>query len=826
VEAGDRERQHYFCRNCGTAVRPEDTFCPYCGQTLKADAGASHVRQRTPATSPSHLSGAISRLWPADPRREIVAGVLVAAAVVGLLLGLVYLLLALRGAFADPSVPWTLGLVVFSLIHGGASWASVSGTSLLGIGGSLELGLPVTAFALLPFFSLLVLSRVVARRTETTVLFACITALAYALVVGLLAIVGTASVEQAGEGGTVQFAANPFSTSWRAFLLAIVAGLLGAAVPRGPLLPTRSRQVIRGAFAAIGISLAITLLLAVILWLVQGSDVPAQQVPNGLPKQLAQEGLPAGDLLATVGMLFTLLPALLGVLWLFAHGLPLGLQGARDLADVPLIGPALADVPLQVSLLGNWPGGTSWRLLLLGPVVGLVVGGMLAARGAPRNERWWQGALIVVPYTAFAALVAVLCRITAELSIAALTLSLAFGSSLPWLLALLPVTGMLGALGGLLARGGTVWAPNPQRTFLAAAIASAVVLLVSLAGVLALPSQSTSQLAASDLPDSKSSSKTPALTPKVDTKTPSSDLAGASPDPALAPLLPALQQRTTAPIILPAELPDQLKNVAIGVGVGRSPYGTSGNRYTILFLTQPPREIVQPYVHATTAGTFVASPQPRSIPPGVTTTSRGTVTLLDGVAATLQIEEGPQGSNRGTRSVGTFENDGWTYTLDLPAGGNYPPELVEEVLSTMVMVPQTEELNSENSIGSEASLRQAMEDYYRAVDRRDWPYTYENLDSQTKQRFTSSEWIQKNQYLSDLDPLVRSTPEIASEVSTFSPVEVTLTQTFSSGATGSRTTYFVWEGGSWKHRFSQEEYDLFLAGTSYEEFVEAKQAGL
>ena len=95
------------------------------------------------------------------------------------------------------------------------------------------------------------------------------------------------------------------------------------------------------------------------------------------------------------------------------------------------------------------------------------------------------------------------------------------------------------------------------------------------------------------------------------------------------------------------------------------------------------------------------------------------------------------------------------------------------------------------------------------MDRKDWNYTYDNLDSETRQRFTKSEWIQKNQYLANTDPLVRSTPEIASEVSTSSPVEITLTQTFRSGTTSSRTTYFVWEDGSWKHRLSPEEYDLF-----------------
>lgn len=199
-------------------------------------------------------SDALSRLWPANAGREILAGVLVAVVVAGLLVGLVYTLLALRGVFADPSVPRTLGLVVFSLVHGGTISASVpAGPSLLGVGGSLELGLPITSFALLPFAALLVLGRIVARRTETTVLFACAAATAYALVVGVLAALGAAFAEEAAEGAAAQFAANPLSTAWRAFLLALLGVLLGAAVPHGPLLTVRLRQVLRGAFAAVGV---------------------------------------------------------------------------------------------------------------------------------------------------------------------------------------------------------------------------------------------------------------------------------------------------------------------------------------------------------------------------------------------------------------------------------------------------------------------------------------------------------------------------------------------------------------------------------------------
>lgn len=304
TEQGSSDRPRLFCRKCGAPVRPEDTFCSYCGQNLEAEGRDSAASQRTAATSRIPVSDRLSRLWPANAGREILTGVLVAVAVAVLTLGLVYALLALRGAFTDPSVSRTLGLLVLSLIHGGALWATVpAGPSLLGIGGSLELGLPVTSFALLPFVALLVLGRIVARRTETTVLFACATALTYALVVGVLAALGTASGEGAGEGAAIQVAADPLSTSWRAFLLAILGVLVGAAVPHGPLLPARPRQVTRGAFAAFGISLAIAMLLTVVLLLVQGGDAPAQQLTDGQQGQLVQENSPVGGSLAAIGVL-------------------------------------------------------------------------------------------------------------------------------------------------------------------------------------------------------------------------------------------------------------------------------------------------------------------------------------------------------------------------------------------------------------------------------------------------------------------------------------------------------------------------------------------
>ena len=46
--------------------------------------------------------------------------------------------------------------------------------------------------------------------------------------------------------------------------------------------------------------------------------------------------------------------------------------------------------------------------------------------------------------------------------------------------------------------------------------------------------------------------------------------------------------------------------------------------------------------------------------------------------------------------------------------------------------------------------------------------------------------------------------------------------TYADGSTSIRNTYFVFEDGSWKHRFSQEEYDLPMPDLSYEEFIAAQ----
>src|SRR5215207_10585609 len=125
---------------------------------------------------------------------------------------------------------------------------------------------------------------------------------------------------------------------------------------------------------------------------------------------------------------------------------------------------------------------------------------------------------------------------------------------------------------------------------------------------------------------------------------------------------------------------------------------------------------------------------------------------------------------------------------------------------------------------SQASLHQAVEDYYEAVDREDWDYTYDNLDSQSRQRFTREEWKKKNQWVADNEQLELSSLEIDTRMSpSGTTADVTVYRTFKDGSSLGRDTYFVYEDGSWKHQLTEEELALFTAGTSFEEFVKAQE---
>ena len=51
---------------------------------------------------------------------------------------------------------------------------------------------------------------------------------------------------------------------------------------------------------------------------------------------------------------------------------------------------------------------------------------------------------------------------------------------------------------------------------------------------------------------------------------------------------------------------------------------------------------------------------------------------------------------------------------------------------------------------------------------------------------------------------------------------MTVGLTYAEGLTSVCNTYFVYEDGPWRHRFSQVEYELFMPDASYERFVKGQ----
>lgn len=129
--------------------------------------------------------------------------------------------------------------------------------------------------------------------------------------------------------------------------------------------------------------------------------------------------------------------------------------------------------------------------------------------------------------------------------------------------------------------------------------------------------------------------------------------------------------------------------------------------------------------------------------------------------------------------------------------------------------------SSEDSEG--VSLDQAVGDYYRAAGLEKWDYTYDHLDSRTQSMFSEEEWVSKNQWFWDRNPLIFHILSINLDNSSEeSLAEVELRITGEDGYSWVRTTYFVFEDGEWKHRFSDEETGLFMPDAAFEEFVEAQ----
>ena len=114
----------------------------------------------------------------------------------------------------------------------------------------------------------------------------------------------------------------------------------------------------------------------------------------------------------------------------------------------------------------------------------------------------------------------------------------------------------------------------------------------------------------------------------------------------------------------------------------------------------------------------------------------------------------------------------------------------------------------------EDQVRAAAETYYQAAAARDWGYTYDHLDSETRSAFTEDEWFAKNDWLADNGSATYTIQSIEMDDSDQSVANVAVLLTFEDGSTNLRNTYFVYEDGLWKHRFGSEEYELFATAAT------------
>jgi hypothetical protein len=203
----------------------------------------------------------------------------------------------------------------------------------------------------------------------------------------------------------------------------------------------------------------------------------------------------------------------------------------------------------------------------------------------------------------------------------------------------------------------------------------------------------------------------------------------------------------------------------------------------------------------------------------------------DGYSASQTIHTEQRQLAEGDIAPGQKSSGDIVYEVPPEAEGlqlDYNPFLAGETYTWYIgdasQIPGSAETTSAEEGQTESDLIEAVEDYYQAVDREDWAYTYQNLDSQTQSMFTEGEWYLKNQWFADTEGLELATMDVTVNSSpSDSVVSVSVYMTFKDGTSIDRGTYFVYEDGAWKHRFGDEEIEIFMPEASFEEFVAAQQ---
>jgi hypothetical protein len=113
-------------------------------------------------------------------------------------------------------------------------------------------------------------------------------------------------------------------------------------------------------------------------------------------------------------------------------------------------------------------------------------------------------------------------------------------------------------------------------------------------------------------------------------------------------------------------------------------------------------------------------------------------------------------------------------------------------------------------ISPNGEVERAAEDYYYAVDREDWDYTFNHLDAESQDLFSRAEWRKKNRDIAKDEGLELSRMEVEVIGSSLGgEVDVQVKRWFKDGDYLRRYTVFVREDGLWKHHLTEEEKSFY-----------------
>jgi serine/threonine-protein kinase len=145
---------------------------------------------------------------------------------------------------------------------------------------------------------------------------------------------------------------------------------------------------------------------------------------------------------------------------------------------------------------------------------------------------------------------------------------------------------------------------------------------------------------------------------------------------------------------------------------------------------------------------------------------------------------------------------------------------VELVVSDGPHAVDTTKEKTSKEVSRVENIRFSVDEYYEAVKRWDWSYTYDHLDSRTQDMFSQTEWYRKNQHIAETDDIILKSRDIevlsVSDSGDYAVVNVY--RTFESGVVIDRNTVFVYESGKWRHRLVGEELVFFMPDASIERF--------